>query len=100
MAQSRGEERSTFRAKVTGRHAVTLPAELCHRLDIDVGDSVEFEVADGYATLRRVQLDPVTEARGILRGYFSSWEDVNRFVEEERRGWEEREQRLMEQDAT
>jgi hypothetical protein len=77
-----------------------LPAELCRRLGIEVGDSVEFELTDDIATFRRVQLDPVTEAQGILRGYFSSWEDVNHFVEEERRGWVEREMRLMEQDAT
>ncbi|MGH2558754.1 MAG: AbrB/MazE/SpoVT family DNA-binding domain-containing protein [Thermomicrobiales bacterium] len=79
----------TYRAKVTGRHAITLPAELCRRLNIATGDTVEFEVVGEQALLRRAPENRVPDARGMLREYFSSREEVQRFVEEERRGWEE-----------
>ena len=92
-------KQTKFHAKVTGRHAITLPAELCRQLDIRVGDRVELERDGETATLRRVPDNPIPAARGLLRGYFSSWEDVNRFVEEERRGWDERERRLMGEDV-
>ncbi len=43
---------TVYRAKVTGRHAITLPAELCRQLGIEVGDSVELEIKNGVAELR------------------------------------------------
>jgi len=87
----------TYRAKVTGRHAVTLPAALCRELAIENGDTIEFQLAGQQAVLKRVTDDrPLPEAKGILKGYFESWEDVQRFVEEERRGWAEREAALEE----
>jgi bifunctional DNA-binding transcriptional regulator/antitoxin component of YhaV-PrlF toxin-antitoxin module len=82
----------TYRAKVTGRHAVTLPADLCRRLNIAVGDTVEIELIGMQATIRRASDNPIPPARGILRDYFSSREEVQRFIEEERRGWEEDEE--------
>jgi hypothetical protein len=33
-------------------------------------------------------------ARGILRGYFTDTASITRYLEEERRGWEEREREL------
>jgi bifunctional DNA-binding transcriptional regulator/antitoxin component of YhaV-PrlF toxin-antitoxin module len=87
----------TYRAKVTGRHAVTLPAALCRELAIENGDTVEFQMAGNRAVLRRFDDEGTApEAKGILKGYFDSWEDVQRFVEEERRGWAEREANLEE----
>ncbi len=32
----------TYQAKVTGRHAVTLPAELCRALGGENGDMIQF----------------------------------------------------------
>ena len=83
-----------YRAKVTGRHAITLPADLCRRLAIDNGDIVELHVAGQQATLMKVDDAPLPPARGILRGYFEDAEAVYRYIEEERRGWAEREQHL------
>jgi bifunctional DNA-binding transcriptional regulator/antitoxin component of YhaV-PrlF toxin-antitoxin module len=85
---ARGKQ--TYRAKVTGRHAITLPAELCRTLEIAVGDTVELTVTDGKATLAKADVEPLPPARGLLRGYFNDVESVNRYIEEERRGWEER----------
>lgn len=84
-----------YRAKVTGRHAITLPADLCRRLEIEVGDVVELTVVGQQATLIKSGAEQIPPARGMLRGYFSDWESVNRYVEEERRGWQERETELM-----
>ncbi|MGH2533314.1 MAG: AbrB/MazE/SpoVT family DNA-binding domain-containing protein [Thermomicrobiales bacterium] len=81
----------TYRAKVTGRHAVTLPAELCRRLNISTGDTVEFEVIGVQALLRPATCEPNPPLEGLLSDYFADWEDINRFIEEERGGWEERE---------
>ncbi|HET8521852.1 MAG TPA: AbrB/MazE/SpoVT family DNA-binding domain-containing protein [Thermomicrobiales bacterium] len=81
-----------YRAKVTGRHAVTLPAELCRQLNIETGDRVEFEIIGEKALLRRASDAAVPPARGLLRDYFASREDVQRFIEEERSGWEDDEE--------
>lgn len=56
-----------FQAKVTGRHAITLPAEFCRALGIEVGDTVEFEVGGGWATFKRSGDEPDESIRGILR---------------------------------
>jgi len=37
------------------------------------------------------------DARGLLRGYFTDWDDINRFIAEERSGWEDRDS-LVEED--
>jgi AbrB family looped-hinge helix DNA binding protein len=83
-------EGRVFRAKVTGRHAITLPAELCRELGIEVGDSVEIRRTGGRVTLRRVLDDDnesVPPARGILREEFKDWNDIQQFVAEERASW-------------
>jgi bifunctional DNA-binding transcriptional regulator/antitoxin component of YhaV-PrlF toxin-antitoxin module len=83
-------EGKVYRAKVTGRHAITLPAELCRQLGIEVGDSVEIRQTAGRATMRRVPSDgapPAPPARGILREEFEDWEDIQQFVAEERAAW-------------
>lgn len=86
--------KTTLRAKVTGRHAITLPAELCRQLGIEVGDSVEITMLDGRAVLRKAPSTTPPQLKGLLRDYFTDREDIQRFIEEERRGWEERERRL------
>ena len=80
-----------YQAKVTGRHAVTLPAELCRELGIATGDTVQFTMRFGNVRMHRAGEEPAPEAYGILAGYFDSIEDVNRFIREEREGWDERE---------
>src|SRR5262245_4409780 len=89
------QEKQTYRAKVTGRHAITLPAELCRTLQIAVGDVVELTITGDRATRAKAESEQIPPARGLLRGYFPDWESVNRYVEEERRGWVERETELM-----
>ena len=84
-------DRKIFRAKVTGRHAITLPAELCRQLDIRVGDSVELMLKDGVVTLRPEPVLPITALRGILKAYFPDSQSIREYLEEERSGWDERE---------
>jgi AbrB family looped-hinge helix DNA binding protein len=82
-----------YRAKVTGRHAITLPAELCRKLGIEVGDSVELEIKGGKAEIRpAVPVLPITALRGILKPYFPDSASIRAFLEEERSGWDEREE--------
>lgn len=99
VTQSKSE-RSThdkvYRVKVTGRHAITLPAEICRALDIQVGDYLELEVKDDAVTLQPVPSVPIAELRGILKSYFPNSESIRTFLEEERSGWDERDERLDE----
>lgn len=81
----------TYQAKVTGRHAVTLPAELCRALGVEVGDRVQFTMQYGTITVHRATDPPPPQARGILAGYFETVEDVHRFIREER-DWDEHEE--------
>jgi bifunctional DNA-binding transcriptional regulator/antitoxin component of YhaV-PrlF toxin-antitoxin module len=88
--------KTEFRAKVTGRHAITLPAALCRSLHIETGDTVEIALLGSQALLRKAPEDePVPELMGLLSDYFTDRDDVKRFLEEERRGWTERERRLF-----
>ena len=83
-----------YRAKVTGRHAITLPAELCRELGVEVGDSVEFEVKEDGTRVRRVApapVVPISSLRGIFKSYFPDSQSIRDFLEEERAGWDERE---------
>lgn len=82
----------TYRAKVTGRHAITLPAELCRQLGIEVGDSVEIVLKNGTAELRPVPAIPVlpiSALRGILRPYYQDWNDIQQHVRELREEWDD-----------
>jgi bifunctional DNA-binding transcriptional regulator/antitoxin component of YhaV-PrlF toxin-antitoxin module len=80
-----------FRAKVTGRHAITLPAELCRQLGIEVGDFVQIELGGDTAVLRPVEELPITAIRGIMKTYFPDTASNQAFLQEERSGWDERE---------
>lgn len=94
-------QRPTYRAKVTGRHAITLPALLCRYLNIEVGDTVELEEIGGQAVLRPAGEESgqdIRPARGILRDHFRDWEDILRFIEEERAGWDKQDNVRKEED--
>lgn len=83
---------TVYRAKVTGRHAITLPAELCRQLGIAVGDSVELEVRDGVAELRPARVPRIYslhELQGILRPFFKDWEDIQQHIRELRDEWDD-----------
>jgi len=82
------EPNTTYKAKVTGRHAVTLPAKVCRTLGIENGDTVEFEVNGNQAVVRKVEPFDPSSVRGILAEDFQDWHDIVTFIEEERAGWE------------
>ncbi len=94
--QPKSEKTTTgkvYRAKVTGRHAITLPAELCQAMDIQVGDYLELEVNGDEVTMRPLPPMPISSLRGILKPYFpnATTETILAYLEEEREGWDERE---------
>jgi AbrB family looped-hinge helix DNA binding protein len=81
-----------YRAKVTGRHAITLPAELCRQLGIEVGDSVELEVRGDTVELRPARVPRIytlQELQGILRPFFKDWEDIQQHIRELRDEWDD-----------
>ena len=82
---------SVFRAKVTGRHAITLPAELCRQLGIEVGDFVQIEIDGDTAVLSPVEDVSMTAIRDIMKRYFPDTASNQAFLQEERSGWDERE---------
>ena len=82
---------TVFRAKVTGRHAITLPAELCRQLGIEVGDFVQIELGGGTAVLSPVEDVPMTAIRDLMKRYFPDTASNQAFLQEERSGWDERE---------
>lgn len=82
---------SVFRAKVTGRHAITLPAELCRQLGIEVGDFVQIEIDGHTAVLSPVEDVSMTAIRDIMKRYFPDTASNQAFLQEERSGWDERE---------
>lgn len=87
---------TTYRVKVTQRHALTLPAELRHAFDIEDGDEFDIQIDGDHLVLRRARSDAVARLEGILSPYFKDREDVQRFIDEERQGWIERDAFLEE----
>lgn len=88
------ERKTRFRAKITGRHAITIPAEVCRQLELATGDAVEITLHGGHALLRKEPNEPTPPLKGLLSDYFADREEIERFLEDERRGWEEREREL------
>ena len=81
-----------YRAKVTGRHAITLPAELCRQLGIEVGDSVELAVRGNTVELRPARVPHIytlQELRGILRPLYRDWDDIQQHIRELRDEWDD-----------
>ena len=81
-----------YRAKVTGRHAITLPAELCRQLGIEVGDSVELEARGDKVELRPAReprIYSLEELRGILRPLYRDWDDIQQHIKELRDEWDD-----------
>jgi len=83
--------------------AVVLPPDLRRLLRLEAGDTLAVSVSGGSAfvtrTTRRKTAAPGDDREprplaGLLAGYFKDWDDINRFVQEERAGWEERLERL------
>lgn len=80
----------TFRTTVTERHTIELPDDLRRQLAINPGDAVEIVVDGDLVQLRKAVDDPARALRGLLRDYFTDWDDINRFVHEERANWDDR----------
>ncbi len=65
-------------------------------LALEPGTVVQFTISAGRMEARRVHeeddelrpMPPPPQAEGILKDYFHGWEDIQQFIEEERRGWE------------
>ena len=77
--------------------ALLLPTALCRELGLESDDEVVLTVeAEGRISVREADGEQVANAplRGLLRDYFKDREDIQRFIEEERQGWAEREERL------
>jgi len=84
-------------------HAIVLPPELRERLGIEAGDVLAVAVVGKQARIfkatkadatRTDATEPALRLEGLLQAYFADREDVRRFIEDERRGWEEREAKL------
>jgi bifunctional DNA-binding transcriptional regulator/antitoxin component of YhaV-PrlF toxin-antitoxin module len=72
----------TYRVEVTEQNTVALPDDLSHELGISAGDVLEIRLEGEQAVLRRTP----SGLRGLLSDYFRDREDVQRFIDEERRG--------------
>ena len=81
-------QKTTYKAKVTGRHAVTLPAKMCRALGIENGDTVEFEVDGNHAVVRKAEVFDPSSLRGIWADDFPTWKSIVDYVETERAAWD------------
>ena len=84
-----------FHLQLTDEHAIVLPPDLRRRLGVEAGDTLAISIAGNqgfvYKTTKAKAAQPVVsakvpEAKGLLRDQFADREDVQRFVEELRRG--------------
>jgi bifunctional DNA-binding transcriptional regulator/antitoxin component of YhaV-PrlF toxin-antitoxin module len=89
-------EPRTYPATATTREDIALPEELGRALGITTRDTVEVHVIGNQVILQRSSAESASSPRGLLRDYFSDWEEINRFIEEERGGWEDRDKLLAE----
>ena len=96
VSEPANTESRTYPATATTRDDIALPTELGEALGIAAGDTVEVRILDNQLIVRRVENETLPSPRGLLRDYFSDWDDINRFIEGERNGWEERDELLAE----
>jgi bifunctional DNA-binding transcriptional regulator/antitoxin component of YhaV-PrlF toxin-antitoxin module len=92
----------TFEARVSERETITLPPEVLRHFGIHPGDTIEIRIMKKVAEGKHPQ-ESIDELRGILRPYFRDWEDINRFIAEERGTWmdpEDAEERTDSPDPT
>jgi antitoxin component of MazEF toxin-antitoxin module len=89
-----GPTARTYRVEVGEQETMTLPATLSDQLGIATGDVVEVRVTGDQATIHRVTEESMETARRVMRERFKSQEDIDRFIEEERRAWDERDELL------
>ncbi len=95
--ESSGTESRTYRATSATGPEIALPEELGRAIGVAAGDIVEVRVRGNQLVLQRSQSRSSPSPRGLLRDYFSSREEIERFIEEERSGWEARD-KLLEKD--
>lgn len=85
--------RTVFHLEITDDHALVLPPELRAQMGVEAGDIVAVSVLGNGGFLHKVPrerlaqpvvTEPVPALKGLLRDYFTDWDDVNRFVQEER----------------
>ena len=94
-------ERRKMRLHLNDDGIAMLAETLRAALDLAPGDEVELTTGNGQATLRKVPPPATPEEataavaalRGLLRDYFKDWGDINQFIEEERHGWVDRQER-------
>lgn len=90
-------KRQTFRVAVSQDYTLPLPDEIVEALSLEPGTVMEVTISAGCVEAGRVNEDdddelppmpPPPPFEGSLREYFHGWEDIQQFIEEERRGWE------------
>lgn len=92
-----------FHLEITDEHAIIPPPELRERLGVGPVDVLAVSIVGNQARVhkttkadasRPVVGDRAPHLKGLLRDFFKDREDIQQFIEEERRGWEEREKKL------
>ena len=77
------------RAVVRERRQITLPADVCRELGIDVGDSVQMEVDDGSLRLTPSKRRALDALEAIQRAFAESGVTEEEFQEELRKARKE-----------
>jgi len=82
-----------FHLELTDEGTIALPPELRERLGVEAGDVLAISVVGNQARVskatkadadRSPEEEPTPPLRGLLRDYFADWDDVKRFVDQER----------------
>ncbi|MDO8615069.1 MAG: AbrB/MazE/SpoVT family DNA-binding domain-containing protein [Dehalococcoidia bacterium] len=73
------------RSTIRNRRQITLPADICRRLGIEVGDSVMLEVEDGYVRLTPSRKRAVDALAAIQKAFQESGIPEEELLEEGRR---------------
>lgn len=88
-------DRTIFHLRIADGHASVHPPDLRERLAVEAGDVVVISTSDGQSFVYKVDktdaerplvTKSVPDARGLLADYVEDWNDINRFVQEERHG--------------
>lgn len=85
--------RTVFHLEIGDDLTLALPLELREQLELEAGDVVAISVFGGHGSIYKVPkaratepvvTEPIPEAMGLLRDYFTDSDDVRRFLDEER----------------
>lgn len=83
-----GGKEAMLSVKVSSKNQVTLPIEICRKLNVKKGSRLFLEVEDGKIIFTPEPASYVDHYYSMAKGTYGTAEEIDAYVQEERRSWD------------